>query len=271
MKAIRVIAMLLFVNFSWAAETSPQTKPQFQTCESTKEFITVFEFLRSEKGLELTGDLSVKVASDVAKGCSGAAKRFILSVKSLTKTELAITDVIATAKEFSLRDDKTIEAFNSIFRRAFAEDGFDLDRASALNLAKKLSVEYKGNVAVAMSDFDIIADFCMARNNLDLPKERCAELAQRVAVMSSKHGLAVGSKFVETYRYLVQRGGPALTVKDALLVAEQLMKDHPNAADNFRLAYEYATAKRGLAVSREQAILFGKNMAAISTLELKAE
>ena len=52
-----------------------------------------------------------------------------------------------------------------------------------------------------------------------------------------------------------------------MILAETLMKNHPAALDNFRLGYEYAISKNGLKLSKEQAINFGKQMAAMSVLE----
>lgn len=263
---ILVVSFCFFPALGWTED-----KQEIVVCESTKEFVTAFEFLRSDSEMGLSGDIALKTASEVAKGCSGAAKRFIQTVRSLRKTELGMQDVLITAQEIAKKDDAIADAFNSIFRKLYAQDGYDLDLRTAVDLAKSLSVDFVGNVRVALEDFDKISNFCSSTKSLDLPVRQCAELAQRIAVLGGRHEQSVNEKFVESFNYFTKSTGLGFTIKEALELSEDLMQKHPLAFGNFKQAYEYAISPRGLNADRTNAVAFGKKMANATTKESKTE
>ena len=209
----------------------------------------------------LGGDLSLKYANEVAKGCSGAAKRFIQSVGSLRKTDLPLTEVLQTSLELSQKDDITIDVFNSLFRRLYAQDGFDLDLKTSLDIAKSLSVEYSGSAKTAMQDFEKLSVFCGSKSSLELPVRECVDISSRIAQLGGKHEVSVADKFIESYRFLTKPEGVGFTVKEALELSETLLQTHPQAFTNFKQGYEYAISKNGLAADRKTALAFGQKMA----------
>jgi hypothetical protein len=262
-----LILFLVLLSISGFSATKVENPP----CESTKEFITSFEFLRSEKEMSLSGDISLKYATEVAKGCSGAAKRFIQTMTSLRKTDLGLTDVLEASQEIAKKDDATAEVFNGLFRKLYAQDGYDLDLKSSLELAKSLSLNFPGNAKTGLDDFDQVSAFCIGKRSLDLPIKQCAELSQRIALLGGKHETSVGSKFIESFQYLTKANGIGLPVKDALVLGEELLQKHPLAFTNFKQAYEYAISSSGMNADKKSAIAFAQKMADATLRESKAE
>lgn len=252
-----IFASSLLISVSASAAVTTENV----ACDSTKEFITSFEFMRADAEMGLGGDISFKYANEVARGCSGAAKRFIQSVGSLRKTDLPLTEVLQTSTELAQKDDVTIDVFNSLFRRLYAQDGFDLDLKVSLDIAKSLSVDYSGSPKTAMQDFEKISAFCGSRNSLELPVRECVEISNRIAQLGGKHEVPVADKFIESYKFLTRSEGVGLTVKEALELSEALLQTHPHAFTNFKQGYEYAISKNGLGADRKTALAFGQKMA----------
>ncbi len=247
----RILLCTLIANPVFAAGSA--------ACESGKEFITTYEFLRDDADLAAAGDNAVKVASQVAAGCNGSAKRFIQTVKFLKKTEISLNEILKTAIDFSQREDIHAEAFTQIFKSAYAEDGFDLDIGSSLKLAKQMSVEYHGPVQKALVAFQKVSEFCLKKTEINLSKADCAELSKNVSLASTEDGPAAGEIFLKSFQYL--KSNVALTEADALKTAQALIKTSPSAFENFKVSYEYALSPSGLNAPKDQALQLGKKMA----------
>jgi hypothetical protein len=250
MRLIVPISILLLALQSQAAPS---------TCESGKEFVTTYEFLRDDSDLAAAGDNAVRVAGQVAAGCNGAAKRFIQTVKFLKKTEIPLNEILKTSIDFSQREDEHAEAFTQIFKSAYAEDGFDLDIGNSLKLAKQMSVEYRGPVQKALKAFQSVSEFCLKKIEINLSKSDCAELSKNVALSSTEEGPAAGEEFMKSFLYL--KVNVALSEGDALKLAQNLVKINPAAFGNFKVSYEYALSPSGLNVAKDQALQLGKKMA----------
>lgn len=261
MKAILILLISMSALLAQAVETVPAA------CESGKEFITTYEFLRDDSDLASAGDNAVRVASQVAAGCNGAAKRFIQTVKFLKKTEIPLGDILKTAIDFAQREDAHAEAFTQVFKSAYAEDGFDLDIGSSLTLAKKLSVEYSGPVKKALVAFQKISEFCLKKSEVMMSKKDCAELAKTVSLASTENGPAAGEVFLKSYQFF--KTIIALTEGDSLKLAQSLVQISPSAFDNFKVSYEYALSPTGLNTAKDQALQLGKKMAELTIPKTK--
>jgi hypothetical protein len=252
--------MILPVLFSLAAQAA------VPFCETSKEFITTFEFLKKKQIYYRSGDQALATAKKVASGCTGAANRFIRTIKILEKTDLTSGEVLSLAEGAAIRNDEVAEAFLKIYAILFASDGYDLDQNTAMTLARKLSIDYAGDVKMAMKDFEKISEFCQEKEPMKFGKSQCASVAQKFAVVSDKAGMPVADKFISTLQFLVSKNGPALTTKDSLDLLHELMSRHPQAVVNFRSAYEYAVSEKGLGAHQAEAIKFAKFLAS-QTLE----
>ncbi len=254
-----ILIPLIFIQRASSATSAANLGTEPLGCESAKEFITTFEFLRDHLDLAGSGDNAVKLASQVSAGCTGAAKRFIQTAKFMKKVDLPLTEILSTSVEFAQKEDSHADAFNQIFKRAYAEDGFDLDMVTSLQLAKKISVEYPGNVQRALKDFETVSEFCLKKTEVTVSRQACAELAKNISLNGKEKAPMASEVFIEAYRYIKTTIG--LTAHDALKISQDLVKIHPLAFSNFKLSYEYAISDKGLKSNKEQSVLFGKKMA----------
>jgi hypothetical protein len=255
--------------FSLFGTPTNPTKEAIPFCEASKEFVTTNEFLKAEKQYFRSADQALATAKKVADGCTGAAARFIKTVKALGKTDLTIGQIISAAEQAAQKSDETSEAFLKIFSRLYASDDFDFDLETSLKMARSLSVDFKGEVESSIKDFESISKFCLATEGLNFGKAKCAELARNVALTSEKHYASVGKAFETGYQYLVNPKGPQMVPLEASKQIMELVVIHPEAVNNFKTAYEYAISEKGLAVNRSESIKFAKLMAQ-KTLEPEA-
>ncbi|GIL17569.1 MAG: hypothetical protein BroJett040_13200 [Oligoflexia bacterium] len=262
------ILRILFLFFSITAQAAIEPK---EACQSAKEFITTYEFLKTKSQLFGQATEMAKAASQAAQGCTGSAKRFIKVVSTLEKSDLTAGDIVRTATQVAQKSDAVAEAFVQIFQRAYATDGFDLDLQSAIQVAKSLSIDFKGEVDMAMKDFTKISNFCLGKNGLDYTKPQCGKMAQRMALYSDQHGLEVGDAFLTAIKYMTSKSGPELTMGEAVKLSEEVVKLHPSGTDDFQIAYQYAVSKKGLNLKRDEAIKFAKKMALQDVDETKLE
>ena len=224
-----ILISLLFLSIS----KSQAGEKDASTCESGKEFVTTYEFLRDDADLASAGDNAVQVASKVAAGCTGAAKRFIQTAKFLKKTEIPISEILKTGIDFAQREDEHADAFTQVFKSAYAEDGFDLDIGNSLKLAKQMSVEYMGPVQKALVSFQKMSELCLKKGELTMSKQDCAELSKAVSLANTEKGPAADESFIKSYRFA--KNTLALTEADALNLARNLISISPAAFENFKI------------------------------------
>lgn len=256
--------VLLTTNCVAAIESVP-------ACDSAKEFVTIHEFIKSKNNLYGNAAEMVKLSSLASQGCSGSAKRFIKVTSTLEKTDLTAKDILQSAQQLAQKSDQVATAFVEIFKRGYATDGFDLDLQSSLQLAKSLSVDFIGDVEMAMQDFTQISDFCLSKKGMDYSKPQCGKMAQRMALYSDKHGLSVAQPFLNSIQYLSSKSGPEIPMGEAIKLAEEIVKNHPSGGQDFKTAYQYAVSKKGLDLKREEAINFAKKMALQTVKENASE
>lgn len=230
-------------------------------CESSKELITAYTFLSDSKDINLKSAEATTIAAQVAKGCSGAAKRFIGTFLLLSKAKMAADSSIKVATEVAIGTDEAAAAFQQIFRLSFVHNGLDLDALTALKLAKSLSTEYAGNPTLAKDDFKEVVAYCLAPDGLAMPRPQCAIVAARVAKLGEKSTSGVGSDYVEMIKQLTEKTGANLAVADARQLTEALLGVSPHAAKNFNRLFRFATSEDGPNLTRQDAVNLAKSVA----------
>jgi hypothetical protein len=230
-------------------------------CESSKEVITTYNFLLSTKDIEVSREQAIPIAADVAKGCKGAAKRFIATVLLLSKARLAANSIVKIATEVAHGSADAGDAFALIFRLSYLKSGLDLDALSALKLATSLSTEYPGSPKQAEKDFSRIVEFCLSTTGLALSRPQCAALSTRIASFGLNSPAGVGAEYVEVIEKLTAKDGANFTTGDARLIAEGLLEVYPFAAKNFLETYRFAASESGLQMNRKDAVNFAKSIA----------
>ncbi len=246
-------------------------------CSSAREFITAYQFLRSLPESKVTMKEAHKLALSVAGGCSGAAKRFIQVAKVLLKSNVDARSAFFMGVEFATSDDPTSTAFLGIFAKSFLTKYLDLDVTAALRLARSLSIDYKGKPEKSMKDFGEIVKYCLAAKGFDLPKPKCAEIAEKVTRFGQIFVEPVAEPFILLFKFLrSDEEGPRIPSYQALKIATRIVEISPYAPANFQQAYLFAASKRGFELGRGKAIGFANKIAQQTRfgsrkLELKSE
>jgi hypothetical protein len=240
-------------------------KKLIDVCLSSREYITAVNFLRKNKAFNLDEKQVRSVADKVSKGCTGASKRFIMITNLLIKSSLDSKSAIEIAIKFAAKTESEVRTFIYIFKRSFLKKFLDLDIRNSVNIALKLSDKFDGDHKNSQKTFNDILRLCQSRNALDMPNRKCAELAADIAKKGEKFKEPVGKKFVHLFNYLVKSDGPNLPSFEAVKISDELIAYGPMVYKNFLQGYKFAVSKKGLNLTRNQAIAFGKKMAKRST------
>ncbi len=256
-----LFAILLSTSFSMVAYGATEKAVEFRPCPASREYITALEFLRDNKDLKLPETEARKVADAIAKGCAGAAERFIRVSGLLTRAGFSGHEAAENGKRFAVGTAAEVDTFVSVFKRAFAEEYLDLDLEASLHMALALSKEFAGDQPQVRNDFERLLAFCSEDRKLGLPKPQCGAFASRLAAKGEPWNGGVALPFIRGYEYLTSTHGPSLITGDALKLGEALLAAGPGAFENFTQAYGYAVAEHGLALGRENAIKFARELA----------
>ncbi|HUP58576.1 MAG TPA: hypothetical protein VM598_14050 [Bdellovibrionota bacterium] len=231
-----------------------------ETCNSTRDYVTTLEFLRSHKEFSVPEPEARKIAGLVVLGCEGSAARFVRVTETLTRAGLGTKNAFELGIDLAARTDNETEAFVAVFRSAFLEEYLDLDLASSISLARSLSIEFEGDVLGAREDFERVVAFCSSDKGLDLPKPQCAQLAARIAGRGKAFSGGISDAFLSLFTFLRSEPGPRLATGPALALAEELLAGGRGSADNFIQGYRYGISKSGLALGTHDAVAFAKGL-----------
>jgi len=219
--------------------------------------------MRSRDDLAIKDRAAQEVATRVAQGCTGAAKRFISTIALLRQAELNSPEAVEIGLEYALGTDAEANTFSFVFKRAFVSDYLDLDLRSALQMARTLSSELKTDQDSVRKDFEQLLETCARSKKLDLPRPQCGTFAMRITKKGENWNGGVAKSFHAALDFLTSEKGPSLTTGDALKLAEDLIASGPGSVENFTQAYRYAVAEKGMNLDREQAIAFSRKLSEI--------
>lgn len=242
---------------------------KYQTCMPTREYVTTFNYIEDHKDYAINAKDARKIADSVSKGCTGAAERFIKVTGLLSHAAIDTQTAMKKGVELALSTDAITKNFIVIFKNTYSEDALDLNVNESLKIATELSIDFKGNPKSIREDFKDLVEFCASAQELDLPKQKCAQMAYRISKLGEKFEGSVSDEFLNLFEYLSDTDGPNLTTFDALAVAEQALQYGPAAKENFIDAYKYAISDSGLHLTRPESVKFAKLMASRSLKEKK--
>ncbi|MCB0421495.1 MAG: hypothetical protein KDD61_10900 [Bdellovibrionales bacterium] len=247
------ITVLLCSSFHVFAKTSPES------CLSAREFITTLEYLRSKKDFAMDDIHAQSLAHKVSKGCTGSAQRFITSVEVLSKVEAGTRVAMDIGLKLSQHSDAYAKSFIGLFKKSYLKEYFDLDMQTSLKIATSLSLDYKGNVEQALSDYFKVSEFCIGKE-VNLPPPICAQLAQEIVKNNEHSTHSVAEAFIRVYRFVQETESLKSPVKDALAISRKVVAVDPNAATNFIEGYKYAISEKGLKFSAQQSLTLAYQM-----------
>ena len=244
------------------------------SCSFAREYITSFEYLRSQKQLLLSELEGKKLALQVTAGCNGAAERFIKVVSVMTKSGLSARDAVKLGTEFARRTTQETETFLAVFQKGFLAEYLDMDLRDSLRLAKSLSTDFKGDISAVRKDFEKMVDFCSGKNpeGIELSLPRCGDFAARIARLGEKLNGGVAEPFQKMFEFLTNSiTGPGLTKSQSLGLAQKVLESGGTGVDNFILAYRYAISQSGLSMDIKNALEFAKKLSIDLPLEVAKE
>lgn len=240
-------------------------------CSSAKEFITTFNYLKSHKELGLSSQEIYSVSIDVAKGCTGAAARFVKVFEVLTKSDAGTREAMKLAVKLADRSQNYCDTFIKVFERSYLTDDLDLDYETSLKLANALATDYKGDPRIAAEDFTKLVDFCVSDKGIGLAKPECGLIAGRVVKRAENFHVLIADEFIKLYRFLVADSGPSAPVITALQISENVTAQGPEAADNFITAYNFGIDRSGLDFTAQQSVAFAEGIAKNTFFNLKPD
>lgn len=256
-----ILALLLNLSVTaWSAHVPPQT------CASTREYVTVFEFFRANKDFGVNEEKARSYSDLVSKNCTGAAARFIQTLEMLSKSHVASADALAMALDLSGRSDETLAAFFAIFKTAFLKEYLDLTIGKSLDLAKKLTfsnLEIQ-NIGLVKEDFESVAEFCLKNDGFSFSREECTEMAAAVALAASRFEKPLSKSFVKLIEFIRDRK----SAKDASKAAVEIIAYGTEAPENFMTAFQYAVSDSGLKLAVDKAHEFAMVLAKRSVQNL---
>jgi hypothetical protein len=239
--------------------TSQKTHPEL--CNSTKEFKEAMHFFRVKKDeINPSEGRARLLAAEIAKGCDGAALRFAKTYTLLKKSGVDLSKCIDTAMKFSKEDNETVENFFELFQKTFLSEFFDFDYYSALQISYEISSQYKGNRKQAREDFVNILNYCMKKEEMNLPMKTCAEVSLAMARLSQHFPDGVFKLFTDLFTTLKNDKRFGVSIKVALSIILDVLPNGPTAPKNFLDAFEYGLSTSGLGIDGKEALQFALSM-----------
>lgn len=266
-----VITLLgpLNINITVADIIDCKEYKKVKECLSTREYITTYNYLKKHKEFFLKKKDIYFVANKVSMGCSKAAERFIKINDLLIAAKLGTKEAIEVAIKFALSDDIKTKTFIIVFKNAYLQTLLDLDLMSAINVALSLSLEFNGDHKELCKDYKKLTKFCVSTDGLDLSRPVCAKVAAKMTLLGEKFHKGVSKKFIEIYKFLISKKGPAKSSREAITIAQEIISNGPIACDNFIEAYKFAMKESGLNLDKNNAFTLAMKMAKRSFIHRK--
>ncbi|MFW7380729.1 MAG: hypothetical protein ACOH5I_18085 [Oligoflexus sp.] len=275
-----VIKFLFFVIFAFYLHPDLRADEESTRwdCQASREYVTVYNYLREETPLELNEEERRETAWQVAKGCDRSAWRFIQVMKTLMRADINPRHALQTAVELSHGDETRVKAFLTIFKLAHASDFLDLNLLQSLDLARSLSIDFLQLPHWLEDDFRKLVLFCVSEQALNLPRPQCGKWAADLIQATAKKlqngqvlKIGVATPFFQGFEFLTGERGPQITSGDALQLLSQLLLVSPYTIANLIEAYQFATSDKGLKLDRSQGLEFSAELAKLTVHESEAK
>ncbi len=248
--------------------SSDKKNENIKPCEVTKEFITIFEFLKSKIELVGTEKSAALIAKKAASSCQGAAARFIRTVSVFNDIEIDNRSLIDIALEVSAFNDIQATSFQQIFQKNFVSNGLDQELYSSIRIAKKLALLNDSDslqVTEKMGeDYLEFVEFCLSDNGLQLAKPICAELSAKFIGFRSSNKKSISVQIKNLHHFLMSdmeaAKRPIPDKNSFLKIAEKILSKNEFAVENFKEAFKYASSESGLKLTTKESIKFSLDL-----------
>jgi hypothetical protein len=250
--------------------SGPKEPPSL--CEPAREYITTTRFLREQRDTMGLRDIDIhRIADEVSKGCVGSAGRFVRAFHVLDKMQVGANATVTIGARLAQKNEAYTDVYLGVLTRAYLSEFLDLDLMTSMRLAESLSVDYTGDVKIALNDFTKMVDFCLKSKTAEFPLPFCGALAGRLAKASENFRVGLADSFIRSFDYLTQTQSLNMKLGEAVATAEQLAVYHPQAIDSFITAHSFALEKTGLDLDARRSLVFARRIASRTRWEEREE
>jgi|GEM_PF-5436031 len=267
----KVLAIILVPFFSvalGALESPWKDGVHKDHCDSAEEFRQVHKYLKDEKSLEFSENEARNFGTEVAKGCTNASRRFIVSFELLKKSGVDLKFAAKSALKLAHESDASVDTFVEAFKHLYLENILDLDYRTAYQVAWDLAKEVRIFSTQVGEDFTSIVKFCLnsadADKGLGLPQKECLQLGLKLAHWSKYFPEGAYRSFEDFYRKLKSDQRIAISIGRTLEICLQVLEKGPKGPKNFLEGFDYALSKDGLNESAEISLKHALKMAGLS-------
>lgn len=257
---ISVLFLFLSVKANGEDKSNSPTSKEVAACEVAKEFITIFEFLRSR--IELVGNekSALTVAKKAALSCQGSAVRFIRTVSIFNDIEIDNRSLIDLSVEVAgWPDDKAI-SFQEIFQKSYVASYLDLDLYESIRVAKKLAFLNEGESAKIGEDYKDFVVFCLEDKGLNFSKPQCGKLAENLISFRKSNRKPITPQIKDLYEFLIldmdKNKKPIADNVSFIKIAEKVLSKDEKSVDNFKASFKYANSDKGLKLTMKESLKF---------------
>lgn len=235
-------------------------------CTSAQDFQKIYEFLKTEKDLDLTDVRSLKISFEVLNGCTGSAERFIKIYSLLKKSGVSLKEAFKAGLDFSALTDERTENFVVIFKDSFLNEFLDFSFDLSYKLAFQLSKELPAGVQRVRSDFHRFVSFCMDSKKAGLPLAVCAKYSLKFVDLTQSQQVELYPNFEKLFLFFTDGKGLKLNISEALPLCFKILGYGPHATENFFETLKYS---QKMNISLRQSIELSLIVSQKTTIEAK--
>ncbi len=251
---------LSFAVFSLVVSTNIFSL-EIKRCDSSKEFITSYNYLKDKKELELPVKSIFSHAKEISANCTGAANRFIQTVNFLVDAEIPSSEALKKGKSISALSDQHLEAFLSIFKKIYIEKYFDLSAIKSLKIASELTENTKKSPAKILTDFEILGEYCMGKEGLELGFEKCSDFIASTLSNSNEYDETISESVISFIDFLTkEEKGPKLPINQALVETEKTALYGISGFNNFKEGFIFSFSEKGLGLGLKESLDLGRDL-----------
>jgi hypothetical protein len=234
---------------------------EIKKCDSSKEFITGYNYLKDKKELELPVKSIFSHAKEISTNCTGSANRFIQTVNFLIDAEIPSNDALKKGKAISALSDQHLEAFLSIFKKIYVEKYFDLSAIKSLKIASELTESAKKSPAKILADFEKLGEYCMGKEGLELGFEKCSDFIATTLSNSNEYDESISESVISFIDFLTkEEKGPKLPINQALIETEKTAMYGISGFNNFREGFIFSFSEKGLGLGLKESLDIGRDL-----------
>lgn len=235
-------------------------------CDRGREVVTLLKYL--DRNPTTIPDLPqrLEVAKQVAKGCDGAAQRYITMIELGQKSEMSPALMRKTALQAAQTSSPAFEVFRKSFIWVYREDGLNLSALQAVELLSPLMDISKADDlqrAEWLEDeaLDTLKVCEKSKTLRDLPLSDCLKFTVQVLQSASIQQQNISK---QVRQFLDEFHSQALLSKSSMkepdvpqklnLLVQILQQKYPRSTFDFILTYRYLTSDAGPKLSHTDAV-----------------